>query len=73
MTTLTEIELAVKQLPKQDLRQFAEWFQQYLEAEWDKQIEADAAAGRLNTLIASAEADIEAGRVKELDEVIHNS
>ena len=73
MTTLTEIESAVQQLPEQDLRQFAEWFQQYLEAEWDRQIEADAEAGKLDDLIANAEADIEAGRVKELDKIIRDS
>ncbi len=37
---------------------------------WDNQIEEDIKAGRLNDLIAQAEADIAAGRVKPLDEVL---
>ena len=41
-----------------------------LEDAWDNQIEEDIKAGRLNDLIAQAEADIAAGRVKPLDEVL---
>ena len=37
---------------------------------WDRQIEADAKAGRLDRLIAQAEVDIAAGRTKALDEVL---
>jgi len=48
-------------------------FHDALWAEWDKQIEADAAAGRLNHLVEEVEADIAAGRVKPLDEIIDHS
>ena len=37
---------------------------------WDKEIEADAAAGRLDHIVQEVEADIAAGRVKPLDEFI---
>jgi len=39
---------------------------------WDAEIEEDVNAGRLDHLIARAEADITAGRTKSLDEVLDN-
>jgi hypothetical protein len=39
---------------------------------WDAQIEDDLNAGRLDHLIAMAEADIAAGKTKPLDEVLDN-
>ena len=55
-----------------DIRQLAVWLQDYLNEMWDQQIEADLALGRLNNLIAKAEADIAANRVRNLDEVLRN-
>lgn len=72
MTTLPEIESAIKQLPEGDVRQLAAWLQEYLDELWDRQIEADAASGKLDNLISQAEADIAANRVKDLDEVLYN-
>lgn len=40
---------------------------------WDRQIEADLVSGKLDHLIARAEADIAANRVKHLDEVLDNA
>jgi hypothetical protein len=37
---------------------------------WDRQIEADLAAGKLNHLIARAEADIAANTVRDLNKVL---
>jgi hypothetical protein len=37
---------------------------------WDRQIEADAKAGRLDHLWTEAMEDIKAGRTKPLDEVL---
>lgn len=72
MTTLLEIETAIKQLPENDIRQLAIWLQDYLDEMWDQQIKADLASARLNNLIAKAEADIAANRVRKLDEVLRN-
>lgn len=41
MTTLLEIETAIKQLPEGDVRQLLLWLQDYLDERWDQQIEAD--------------------------------
>ncbi len=60
MTTLLEIEAAIKQLPESDVRQLAAWLQEYLDETWDRQIEEDLISGKLDNLIAQAEADIAA-------------
>ena len=73
MTTLPEIEAAIKQLPEGDVRQLSSWLQEYLDERWDRQIETDLVSGKLDKLIAKAEADIAANRVKNLDVVLHNT
>lgn len=72
MTTLPEIEAAIKKLPEGDIRQLAVWLQDYLDDIWDQQIETDLGSGKLNKLIAKAETDIAANRVRSLDEVLRN-
>jgi hypothetical protein len=73
MISLTEIETAIQQLPENDIRQLSGWIQSYIDEMWDRQIETDLGAGKLDSLIARAEADISANRVKHLDEVINNT
>lgn len=73
MTTLPEIEAAIKQLPESDIRQLSVWLQKYLDEIWDRQIEADLGSGKLDKLIAKVEADITANRIRDLDEVLHNT
>jgi hypothetical protein len=73
MTTLPEIEAAIKQLPEDDVRQLSVWLQEYLDEMWDRQIGADLVSGKLDKLIAKAEADIAANRVRALDEVLRNT
>ena len=70
MSTVTEIQQAITQLSPAEQRQLALWFEEALEDVWDTQIEEDVKAGRLDDLIAQAEADIAAGRVKPLNEVL---
>lgn len=73
MTSLTEIETAIKSLPESDVRKLSAWLQEYVAVQWDQQIEADFASGKLDHLIAAAEADIAANRVKELNEILYNN
>ena len=70
MSTVTEIQQAITQLSPAEQRQLAQWFEEALEDVWDAQIEEDVKAGRLDDLVAQAEADIAAGRVKPLNEVL---
>ncbi len=82
MGTLPEIEAAIPskmvakgiaQLPENDIRQLAAWLEDYVEQMWDKQIEADLTSGKLDKLIAKAEADIAINRVRDIDEIIYDT
>lgn len=73
MRSLSEIEAAIEQLPREEAHKLSDWLQEYLDDVWDEQIAADAKAGRLDELIQSAKANIAANHVKSLDEIINNS
>lgn len=73
MSTVAEIENALERLPVEDARKIAEWLQRYLDEKWDKQIDGDIAAGRLDKLADKAMQDYQAGRIKPLDEIIDRS
>jgi hypothetical protein len=64
--SLQELETAIKQLPAAELNTFARWFEEYLADAWDRRIEADLQAGRLDEMGRRADADFEAGRCKPL-------
>jgi hypothetical protein len=66
MTTRLEVESAIKQLPENEIRNLAKWLQDYLDNMWDQQIAKDVASGRLDGLIAQAEADIANNNVRDL-------
>lgn len=66
MSTLVEIEAAIERLPKSDFRQLREWIAERDQQLWDKQMEADIAAGRLDRFAQEAIADFQAGRFKDL-------
>ena len=66
MSTVQELEKAVKHLSEQDLARFREWFEQYDAQIWDKQFERDAKSGKLDELANRAIADFRAGKYKEL-------
>jgi hypothetical protein len=61
MSTVTEIESAIRELPKQEFWKLAEWFDEVKERTWDEQIEADAEAGKIDFLFEEAEAARQAG------------
>ena len=64
--SIEELEKAVSELPREDLIKFSSWFQNYMAKEWDRQIEKDLKAGRLDKLIEEAKDDIAAGRTTPL-------
>jgi hypothetical protein len=66
MTTVGEIRLAVERLPRRELARFRKWFAEYDAVAWDRQLQADAEAGRLDVLIREARADHRAERTKAL-------
>ena len=65
MGDIKSIEKAIEALPPAELAQFRRWFAEYDGAVWDKQIEADAASGKLDGLAAEALADYRSGSRRE--------
>lgn len=66
MTALETAENIVTQLSRDELAQFRQWFAEFDGEVWDAQIEADAAAGKLDTLMEEALAEYHAGKATEL-------
>jgi hypothetical protein len=66
MTTVAEIQSAVRALPEQQFDQFSSWFDNYEEEHWDRQIENDQKSGALLDLINKAKYDFEAGKCTRL-------
>ena len=57
MTEITEIKDAIMALPESDYRELRQWFSELDWKKWDRQIEADSKAGRLDFLISEADED----------------
>jgi hypothetical protein len=72
MSTVAKIQAEIEKLTHAQQRELAQWFAEMHADAWDVQIEEDIQAGRLDHLIAQAEADIAGGRTKSLDEVLDN-
>lgn len=66
MSSIREIEKAVRQLPPADLAAFRRWFAEFDAGIWDRQFEHDVAAGRLGDLAEEAIHDLNEGRCTEL-------
>ncbi|MGA0332331.1 MAG: hypothetical protein ACO3N7_03335 [Kiritimatiellia bacterium] len=66
MTTVKEIESALKELPADRLAEFREWYESFDAERWDKQFQEDAEAGKLDALADEAIADFDANRCREL-------
>ena len=64
MSTVAEIEDAIKKLPPEKVWQVGDWFDEFREQLFDAQIEADAKAGKLDKMIAKAKADYRAGKAR---------
>ena len=64
--SIQEIETAVERLSADELSLFSQWFEEYVADQWDRQIEKDAAAGRLNDAINKADEHYGAGRCTPL-------
>lgn len=60
--SVQELEQAISQLPAEELSRFAEWFEEFMADEWDKQIERDVASGKFDKIIRKVDEDIDAGR-----------
>ena len=66
MAKVEELANKVQQLSRDELAAFRDWFRKYDSDEWDKEIERDVSAGRLDKLAQEAIAAHKAGRTKEI-------
>lgn len=66
MSKVQEIQDAVRHLSTEDLAAFREWFAEFDAILWDRQMEADIAAGRLDKLADEALQDLREGRCTDL-------
>jgi hypothetical protein len=66
MSTIQEIEAAVRQLAPADLARFREWFADFEAEAWDRQIAEDSAAGRLDAFAEEALKEFREGKCTEL-------
>lgn len=66
MTKIENLESAIQHLSVKELAIFRKWFAEYDAAQWDRQIETDAASGKLDGLADTALADQAEGRSRKL-------
>lgn len=64
--TVREIESAIAQLPPKELAELAAWLQEYHQQAWDKEIEDDLEAGRLDAMLAEVDKECEGGLARPL-------
>ena len=50
MSTVQEIEAAIEGLSREQLDELCDWLSHFAADAWDRQIEADAASGKLNAM-----------------------
>ena len=67
MANITKIQEAILALSKTDYQLLRQWLNELDKDEWDRQIEADSNAGKLDFLIAEALEAKEKGTLKNLD------
>jgi len=64
--SVEEIETAVSKLSAPELTRFITWFEEFAADEWDRQIEANIRAGRLDAAGKRADEQFEAGNCTPL-------
>jgi succinate dehydrogenase flavin-adding protein (antitoxin of CptAB toxin-antitoxin module) len=66
MSKVEQLEQQIQSLSEEELAQFRAWFQEFDWALWDRQLERDVAAGKLDRLADKASRDHAAGKTKPL-------
>ncbi|NHQ59868.1 hypothetical protein G9409_04575 [Chlorobium sp. BLA1] len=66
MTSIQYLEKQIKQLTPTERQEFREWFLEWDANDWDRQIERDAQAGKLDAFAAEALAEYNAGKSTEI-------
>jgi hypothetical protein len=66
MSKVEALEREVEKLTREELAAFRAWFIEHDWQAWDRELEADVAAGRLDRLAAEALAEFDRGETREL-------
>jgi len=69
MSTVAEIREAIAKLSPREYCELMTELHPLAEDEWDKQMKADAAAGKFDKMNARADADFKAGRCEPLERI----
>ncbi len=64
--SVTEIEAAISEPTSKDLDELITWLAEYHAKIWDRQIEKDLEAGRLDTVLAKVDREYEAALATSL-------
>lgn len=64
--SVQEIEKAIIELPNEEVSKLMSWLTEHHAQLWDKQIEDDLDAGRLDALLAEVDKEYEAGLARPL-------
>jgi hypothetical protein len=66
MNQIETIEQQIAELDRDSYTRLREWFIEFDRSVWDKKIESDSNAGRLDFLINAALAEYQEGKAKDL-------
>jgi hypothetical protein len=66
MSKIETLEREIEKLSAEELASFRDWFANYDADAWDRQMEADVKAGKLDRLAAEALAEHKRGETKEI-------
>ena len=66
MSKIERIEEDIRALPPEELTRLRRWFHEFDAQAWDREIEADAAAGRLDALADQALASHRSGKTSAI-------
>ncbi len=64
--SVEELESIVSRLSEAELARFSEWFEEFMADAWDRKIEQDLNAGRLDPALKRADDHYNAGRCTPL-------
>jgi len=70
MSTVAEIKEAIDRLSPQEYCELMSALHPFEDDEWDRQMKADAAAGKFAAMNEKAEQEYEAGRTRSLGDII---
>ena len=66
MSEVEQIESRIKNLSPEELAKLRAWFAEFDAQTWDRQIDADSAAGKLDRFIEDSIAEHKAGKSRPL-------